>query len=72
MAMEPFTYDVESITLSPDEMCNYAEAILNLCHVEIQHELSDLLANVYGVSDTTQQDRAQLMARKMWRTVVRT
>jgi hypothetical protein len=68
--MKPFTYDAESTHLSADDMAKFANIVATLCHLHIQHDVSQRLetcAHKWGDSGC---DGLQLRARTMWKTAV--
>lgn len=68
--MKPFTYDVESVLLSDEEMATFANTVRDLCYEDLQHELSERLGRVTVPYREASIDAFHRECRAVWRTVV--
>lgn len=68
--MKKFTYDVESVPLTADEMAAFANAVSSLCHLHMQHQVSQALESVTKPCGTVVADGTQRRAREMWKTAI--
>jgi len=68
--MRKFTHDVESISLTEDEWVAFAHVIQDLCHLHLQHVVSQRLEQVTHPVGTIPCDGTQRRAREMWKTAI--
>lgn len=68
--MQKFTYDVESITLSDDDMAKFAHTVQGLCHLHTQHQVCLILEQIKQPIPEFGCDTAQRWARRMWKTAI--
>lgn len=68
--MERFTYDVESMVLTNDELRGFANVVQNLVHLSTQHYVSLMLGSNRAPQLDSACDNVQRRARQMWRTAV--
>jgi hypothetical protein len=66
----PYTHDVEGTTLSEDEWVEFAHIIQELCHLHVQHQVSQLLGGVEHKWGMAACDNLQRRARESWKTAI--
>jgi hypothetical protein len=70
--MERFTYDVESMVLTNDELRGFANIVQNLVHLNTQHYVALMLGANKSPQPEQACDNVQRRARQMWRTAINT
>lgn len=68
--MKKFTHDIESVSLSDEEMASFAHIVQDLCHLHIQHQVCMILEQVKQPIPESGCDMAQRWARRMWKTAI--
>lgn len=69
--MRAFTFDVESVDLTPDETVAFSQLVIETCRRDVQRSLSAILASVTRPYEETTINAVHGQARWMWRTEVR-
>jgi hypothetical protein len=69
--MEGYTFDVESIDLTGDEMRDFATIVRYTCLPASQNQLSCFLAMIERPQGTSVQEFVSRQVEKMWRTDIR-
>jgi hypothetical protein len=66
-----FTFDVESVDLTNDEMLAFSRLVTESCRTDMQVAISQTLASVTRPYAETTINAVHGQARRMWRTAVK-
>lgn len=69
--MDGYTYDVESVELSADEIAAFGHLVRYTCMPDSQNQISCFLALITRPQGTSVQEFVSRQAAKMWRTELR-
>jgi len=67
-SMRAFTYDLESVELTPGEMDAFGTLVKAACYPDLQRTISTWLAMTAGSKSPGVCDQASRQVERMWRT----